>query len=185
MLDVPKEPSHTPSRTYYLWCIDQDLVLEKVRVDLYEKALKLLQRWEDEFSAVRDITARLEVDKNYEPSTEELKRMARVKSSCDTLDGKLLHIDDRVGSIKTGKDADLVLWSDNPLSIYAKAEKTLIQGKVFFDIEKDKKLREEIQQQRSTLITQMLQAKNKGLKTQPVTKKEEQHIHCNLLEEIH
>jgi imidazolonepropionase-like amidohydrolase len=97
---------------------------------------------------------------------------------------KLLHIDDRVGSIKTGKDADLVLWSDNPLSIYAKAEKTLIQGKVFFDIEKDKELREEIQQQRSQLITQMLKAKNKGLKTQPVTKKEEQHIHCNILEEI-
>ena len=98
---------------------------------------------------------------------------------------KLLHIDDRVGSVKTGKDADLVLWSDNPLSIYAKAEKTLIQGKVFFDIEKDKELREEIQEQRSKLITQMLQAKNKGLKTQPVTKKEEQHIHCNLLEEVH
>ncbi|MBI6116507.1 amidohydrolase family protein [Salegentibacter maritimus] len=98
---------------------------------------------------------------------------------------KLLHIDDRVGSVKTGKDADLVLWSDNPLSIYAKAEKTLIQGKVFFDIEKDKELREEIQEQRSKIITQMLQAKNKGLKTQPVTKKEEQHIHCNLLEEVH
>ncbi|MBZ9730293.1 amidohydrolase family protein [Salegentibacter sp. JZCK2] len=97
---------------------------------------------------------------------------------------KLLHIDDRVGSVKTGKDADLVLWSDNPLSIYAKAEKTLIQGKVFFDIEKDKQLREEIQQQRSELITQMLEAKNKGLKTQPVTKKEEQHIHCNTLEAI-
>lgn len=98
---------------------------------------------------------------------------------------KLLHIDDRVGSVKTGKDADLVLWSDNPLSIYAKAEKTLIQGKVFFDIEKDKELREEIQEQRSKIITQMLQAKNKGLETQPVTKKEEQHIHCNLLEEVH
>ena len=27
---------------------------------------------------------------------------------------KLLHIDDRVGSLKEGKDADLVLWSDNP-----------------------------------------------------------------------
>ncbi|WP_438829873.1 amidohydrolase family protein [Aquimarina agarivorans] len=36
---------------------------------------------------------------------------------------KLLHIDDRVGSIKVGKDADLVLWTDNPLSVYAKAEK--------------------------------------------------------------
>ncbi|WP_037315140.1 amidohydrolase family protein [Salegentibacter sp. Hel_I_6] len=97
---------------------------------------------------------------------------------------KLLHIDDRVGSIKTGKDADLVLWSDNPLSIYAKAEKTIIQGKVFFDIERDKKLREEIKKQRSELVNQMLKAKNKGLKTQPVTKKEEQHIHCNTLEEI-
>lgn len=36
---------------------------------------------------------------------------------------KLLHVDNRVGSIKEGKDADLVLWSDNPLSIYAIAEK--------------------------------------------------------------
>ncbi len=44
---------------------------------------------------------------------------------------KLLHIDDRVGSIKVGKDADVVLWSDNPLSIYAKAEKTIIEGKVY------------------------------------------------------
>jgi imidazolonepropionase-like amidohydrolase len=98
---------------------------------------------------------------------------------------KLLHIDDRVGSVKTGKDADLVLWSTNPLSVYSKAEKTLIQGKVFFDIEKDKELREEIQSQRSTLITQMLEAKNNGLKTQPVTKKEKPEIHCNTLTEIH
>jgi len=36
---------------------------------------------------------------------------------------KMLHVDGKVGSIKVGKDADLVLWSDNPLSIYAKAEK--------------------------------------------------------------
>jgi hypothetical protein len=38
----------------------------------------------------------------------------------------LLHLDDKVGSVKVGKDADLVLWSDHPLSVYAKAEKTLI-----------------------------------------------------------
>jgi imidazolonepropionase-like amidohydrolase len=36
-----------------------------------------------------------------------------------------LHIDDKVGSIKVGKDADIVLWNNNPLSIYAKAEKPL------------------------------------------------------------
>ncbi len=31
---------------------------------------------------------------------------------------KILHLDDRMGSIKAGKDADLVLWTDNPLSVY-------------------------------------------------------------------
>ena len=41
---------------------------------------------------------------------------------------KLLHLDDRVGSLKVGKDADVVLWSDHPLSVYAKAEKTIIEG---------------------------------------------------------
>ena len=41
---------------------------------------------------------------------------------------KLLHIDDRVGSIKVGKDADVVLWSQNPLSVFAKAEYTFVDG---------------------------------------------------------
>src|SRR5690606_34398501 len=45
---------------------------------------------------------------------------------------KLLHIDDRVGSVKVGKDADMVLWNGHPMSIYTKAEKTLIEGKVYF-----------------------------------------------------
>ena len=47
---------------------------------------------------------------------------------------KALHVDDKVGSIKAGKDADLVLWSDNPLSIYAKPEKTIVDGIVYFDL---------------------------------------------------
>jgi imidazolonepropionase-like amidohydrolase len=47
-----------------------------------------------------------------------------------------LHIDDKVGSIKVGKDADIVLWNNNPLSIYAKAEKTIIEGVVYYDVEK-------------------------------------------------
>ncbi|MDT0676098.1 amidohydrolase family protein [Autumnicola musiva] len=98
---------------------------------------------------------------------------------------KLLHIDDRVGSIKAGKDADLVLWNNHPLSIYAKPEKTMIEGVVYFDIERDKQMRKQIEQQRNELIGQMLEAKNEGVITQPVTKKEETHIHCNTLEEIH
>lgn len=98
---------------------------------------------------------------------------------------KLLHIDHEVGSIKEGKQADLVLWNDHPLSIYAKAEKTLIDGIVYFDINRDQELREQIHSERNILITEMLAAKNSGVKTQPVTKKVESHIHCNLLEEVH
>ena len=40
----------------------------------------------------------------------------------------MLHVADRVGSIKVGKDADVVLWSENPLSVYAKAEKRIVEG---------------------------------------------------------
>jgi imidazolonepropionase-like amidohydrolase len=56
-----------------------------------------------------------------------------------------LHIDDKVGSIKVGKDADIVLWNDNPLSI-AKVEKTIIEGIVYFDLKKDEDKRIRISQ---------------------------------------
>tara|TARA_B110000971_G_scaffold157737_1_gene161088 strand:+ start:1631 stop:4615 length:2985 start_codon:yes stop_codon:yes gene_type:complete len=92
---------------------------------------------------------------------------------------KLLHIDHRVGSIKVGKDADLVLWSAHPLSVYAKAEKTLIEGITYFDIERDAKLRTTIKAKRSKLIGMMLKEKNKGMKTQPVKKKDKPLLHCD------
>jgi urease alpha subunit len=95
---------------------------------------------------------------------------------------KLLHIDHRVGSIKVGKDADLVLWSHNPLSIYAKAEKTLIEGVTYFDIERDQKMRTSIQSERNTLIGMMLKEKNKGMKTQPIKKKDKRLLHCDSMD---
>lgn len=96
---------------------------------------------------------------------------------------KLLHIDDKVGSLKVGKDADVVLWSDNPLSIYAKAEKTIIEGVVYFDIEKDADKQLAITKERNILIGQMLQEKNKGANTQKPTKKEKIEYHCDTLEQ--
>lgn len=87
---------------------------------------------------------------------------------------KLLHIDDRVGSIKAGKHADIVLWSDNPLSINAKAEKTFIDGISYFDIQRDRQMQEDIIKERSRLIAKMLEAKTKGERTQrPFTDKED------------
>src|SRR5438874_5018082 len=44
-----------------------------------------------------------------------------------------LDLDDRIGSIEVGKNADVVLWSGNPFSIYTKAEKVWIDGALLFD----------------------------------------------------
>jgi len=95
---------------------------------------------------------------------------------------KLLHIDDKVGSIKVGKDADLVLWSNHPLSIYAKAEQTLIEGTTYFDIARDQEHRKNITTERNTLIQMMLKAKNKGMKTQAVKVNKKQDMHCDTLD---
>jgi imidazolonepropionase-like amidohydrolase len=96
---------------------------------------------------------------------------------------KLLHLDDRVGSVKVGKDADVVLWSDHPLSVYAKAEKTIIEGATYFDIKRDAILQDQIQKEKSELINMMMKEKNKGLKTQPIKKKEKEYLHCDSMEQ--
>ena len=92
---------------------------------------------------------------------------------------KLLRIDDKVGSIKVGKQADLVLWSHSPLSIYAKAEKTFVDGICYFDLELDKQLRQNIQAERQRLSQKLLEAKAKGEKTQPVSHTHGAHYHCD------
>jgi imidazolonepropionase-like amidohydrolase len=48
-----------------------------------------------------------------------------------------LGIDDRVGSIEEGKDADLALFSEHPLSVYTKPQRTYVDGVVRFDHEQD------------------------------------------------
>jgi imidazolonepropionase-like amidohydrolase len=48
-----------------------------------------------------------------------------------------LGIDKRVGTIDTGKDADLVIYNHDPLSDYAVVQKTLIDGRVYFDRQRD------------------------------------------------
>lgn len=91
---------------------------------------------------------------------------------------KLLHLDNRTGSIKVGKDADVVLWSDHPLSIYAKAEKTIIEGAVFYDIERETEILNEIQAERARLIREMQSDKKKGKATQKAMPKSQIIYHC-------
>lgn len=91
---------------------------------------------------------------------------------------KLLHLDERMGSVKAGKDADLVLWNTNPLSIYAKAEKTLIDGIVYFDIEKDKQLRADMTAEKMRLINKMRGEKKAGKPTQKPSPRYKHNFHC-------
>jgi imidazolonepropionase-like amidohydrolase len=94
---------------------------------------------------------------------------------------KLLHIDDRTGSIKKGKDADIVIWNENPLSVTARAEITMIDGIVFFDKQRDARLRESIKEERQQLINEMILAKNKGMKTQTPKKKDKTLYECDTI----
>lgn len=95
---------------------------------------------------------------------------------------KMLHIDDKVGTVKAGKVADLVLWTDNPLSVYAKADKTIIDGQIYFDRDEDAKLRDYIKKERARLIAKLLSEKQKGGKTVKPTAKQQRLYHCNTIE---
>ena len=69
---------------------------------------------------------------------------------------KILHLDDRLGSIKPGKDADLVLWTDNPLSIYSHASKTMIDGTIYFDEDSDRQMKTQMDSERNRIIANIL-----------------------------
>jgi imidazolonepropionase-like amidohydrolase len=75
---------------------------------------------------------------------------------------RMMHVEDKVGSIRAGKDADLVIWSDNPLSIYAKAEKTIVDGTIYFDRQKDEEMRVKVAAERNRLIQKMGGEKRMG-----------------------
>lgn len=95
---------------------------------------------------------------------------------------KLLHIDDRVGSIKVGKDADIVLWTTNPLSVYTRAEKTFVDGVLYYDLEQEAAKRAAVQAERARLIQKMLDAKVGGAETQPVRNNKQHLYNCGHLE---
>ncbi len=91
---------------------------------------------------------------------------------------KLLRIDQETGSLKAGKSADVVLWSDSPLSIYARVQSTYVDGLRLYDAEEDLQLRQYIQTERQRLIQKSVQAKAAGAKTQPALHTPERHYHC-------
>ncbi len=96
---------------------------------------------------------------------------------------KLLHLDDKMGSIKVGKSADIVLWTDHPMSVYAQVEKTIIEGAVYFDREIDQQLQKRNQEEKAKIIEKMIGEKNKGKKTRKPHSKPNKTYHCDTVGE--
>ncbi len=89
-----------------------------------------------------------------------------------------LHVSDKVGSIKVGKDADIVIWSNNPLSIYAKSEKTIVDGIVYWDREKDLEQRKKIQAERYRLTQKLIGEKKSGGPVRPAEPSWQEILSC-------
>ena len=72
---------------------------------------------------------------------------------------KQLRIEQSVGSIETGKDADLVVWSGPPLSTLTRCEQTWIDGQRYFDLESDRAMRERDAKLHAALVQKVIDAK--------------------------
>ena len=96
---------------------------------------------------------------------------------------KLLHLDHRMGSLKEGKDADIVIWSDNPLSINARVEKTFIDGILFYDLAQSYRFHKRDQEDRKRIAGLMNTAKNGGAEVQKPAMKKQGLYHCETIGE--
>ncbi len=76
-----------------------------------------------------------------------------------------LRIDNRVGSLEPGKDADFVIWSASPLSTYARAEQTWIDGRRYFSLADDEEMRRIADTERESLAQKALTERMRVLAT--------------------
>jgi len=75
---------------------------------------------------------------------------------------KQIDLDRRIGSIEPGKDADLVIYDKHPLSNYAKVQKVLIDGEVYFDRDRDLSRRAEQETHKKVLVEKAKELQKKA-----------------------
>ncbi|MBY0574334.1 MAG: amidohydrolase family protein [Undibacterium sp.] len=73
---------------------------------------------------------------------------------------KQLQIAERTGSLEVGKDADFVIWNTSPLSTFSRAEQTWIEGRLYFDLASDARLRQEAQDERQRLFSKVIASRS-------------------------
>ena len=93
---------------------------------------------------------------------------------------KQLKVDEYVGSVEEGKHADFVLWNNYPLSAYAQAQQTWINGRKFFDREQDKQRQQRVQAEKNALIQKLLAEGDKAyIGAEDVYKEDQPTWHCD------
>jgi len=92
----------------------------------------------------------------------------QVIKMCTINPAKMLHIDHKTGSIKVGKDADVVIWNNNPLSIYGVCQKTFVDGKLYYDIDQQQSIMSQQKWLKQQILKNM-ETYNKESKETPST----------------
>ncbi len=92
---------------------------------------------------------------------------------------RMLRIDHRVGSVEAGKDADLVLWSADPLTVDARVLRTYVDGACYYDEAADRAQRSWIATERDRIVRAMVQAKAEGGPTRKARRDQPRLWHCD------
>jgi dihydroorotase-like cyclic amidohydrolase len=95
----------------------------------------------------------------------------------------MMGLDHRIGSVEPGKDADLVLWSTDPLSIDARALTTWVDGARYYDETRDREQRALVAAERDRIVRAMMQAKADGAPTRKPGRERPRLWHCDDLGE--
>ncbi len=100
----------------------KDLTYENVRI-LNEKGVLCAIMVDHPVTHLEFANMHAALAMKYGAKKEDILRMLTINPA------KILGIDDKVGSIEVGKDADIVIWSDDPFMPQARVEKVFIEGK--------------------------------------------------------
>jgi imidazolonepropionase-like amidohydrolase len=96
---------------------------------------------------------------------------------------KALHVDHRMGSVEPGKDADIVIWSADPLSIDAHVEMTFVDGVRYYDAARDAEQQNAVKAERARIVAKMLVAKKAGAETRKPRGRGRRHMDCETIGE--
>jgi imidazolonepropionase-like amidohydrolase len=96
---------------------------------------------------------------------------------------KLLQLDKQMGSLKEGKDADIVIWSTNPLSIDARVESTFVDGVLLYNQDVSRQLEQRNAQEAARITTKMMDDTKNGAPSREFQKRKRGHYHCDTLGE--